>query len=150
MKFRFSIIFGLSLSWLLISNANAACNYKLDSLYFPFPDSLKLKSLFVYRVNTENMAPEFSEYDTTLFGAQNVFALTRYSVGSIGTGNNGGAIEAIDYFLRPEDVSFLFIRNFIPYMFLSGPFLVRCYRFYPFSHLGKRFDHCENHRMFVV
>jgi len=116
MKFRFSIIFGLSLSWLLISNANAACNYKLDSLYFPFPDSLKLKSLFVYRVNTENMAPEFSEYDTTLFGAQNVFALTRYSVGSFGTGNNGGAIEAIDYFLRPEDVSFLFIRNFIPYM----------------------------------
>ena len=62
------------------------------------------------------MAPDFSEYDTTLFGAQNVMVLQRYSVGGISTGNNGGAIEAIDFFLRPDDVDFLFVRNFLPYM----------------------------------
>lgn len=62
------------------------------------------------------MAPEFSEYDTSLFGAQNVMALKRYSVGGISTGNNGGAIEPIDFFLRQENEDFLFVRNFLPYM----------------------------------
>ena len=99
----------------------SACaqGFKLDSLYFPFPDSLKSKALFVYRVNPETMAPIFYEYDTTLYGAQNVMPYQRYSVGTISTGNNGGAMMPLDYFYRSESEEFLFVKNFLPY--LNGP-----------------------------
>jgi len=100
-------------------NSTYAQRFKLDSLYFPFPDSLKLKTLFVYRVNPETMAPVFSEYDTTLNGAQNVLPFQKYSVGTISTGNNGGAMMPLDYFYRSESEEFLFVKNFLPY--LNGP-----------------------------
>ncbi len=90
--------------------------FKLDSLYFPFPDSLRQKALFVYKVNPETMAPVFYEYDTTLNGIQSVMPYQRYSVGTISTGNNGGATMPIDYFYRSGAEDFLFLKNFIPYI----------------------------------
>ena len=97
-------------------NNSFAQIFKLDSLYFPFPDSLKQKALFVYEVNPETMAPVFSEYDTTLNGIQSVMPYQRYSVGTISTGNNGGAMMPIDYYLRSESEEFLFLKNFAPYL----------------------------------
>lgn len=106
----------LILAALLAVEGAYAQGFKLDSLYFPFSDSLKHKALFVYKVNPETMAPVFYDYDTTLYGIQNVLPYQRYSVGTISTGNNGGATMPLDYFYRTESEEFLFLQNFTSYL----------------------------------